>query len=68
MCRQQWAQSWKGVPRLLSPNRLATVEKADRVVLLDKGRVVETGSHHQLLARGWAYPRFARRLLGPGGA
>ena len=58
----------EGRTTLVIANRLATVEKADRVVLLDKGRIVETGSHQELLARGGAYPGFARRLLGPGGA
>jgi subfamily B ATP-binding cassette protein MsbA len=58
----------EGRTTLVIANRSATVEKADRVVLLDKGRLVETGSHQELLARGGAYPRFARRLLGPGGA
>jgi subfamily B ATP-binding cassette protein MsbA len=58
----------EGRTTLVIANRLATVEKADRVVLLDKGRIVETGSHQELLARGGAYPGFARRLLEPGGA
>ncbi|HEU4853926.1 MAG TPA: ABC transporter transmembrane domain-containing protein [Nitrosospira sp.] len=58
----------EGRTTLVIANRLATVEKADRVVLLDKGRIVETGSHQELLARGGAYLGFARRLLEPGGA
>jgi ATP-binding cassette, subfamily B, bacterial MsbA len=36
---------------LVIAHRLATVQKADRVVVLDQGRVVESGSHAELLAR-----------------
>jgi subfamily B ATP-binding cassette protein MsbA len=57
----------EGRTTLVIANCLATVEKADRVVLLHKGRVVDTGSHQELLARGGAYPGFARRLLETGG-
>ncbi|WP_074858544.1 ABC transporter transmembrane domain-containing protein [Nitrosospira briensis] len=56
----------EGRTTLVIAHRLATVEKADRVVLLDHGRIVESGSHQELLARRGAYPAFARRLLEPG--
>lgn len=36
-------------------HRLSTVKEASRVVVLDKGRIVETGSHDELLARRGAY-------------
>jgi len=36
---------------LVIAHRLTTVERADRVVVLDAGRIVETGTHHELLAR-----------------
>ena len=39
------------------------MEKADRVVLVDKERIVETGSHREMLAKGGAYARFARTLF-----
>jgi subfamily B ATP-binding cassette protein MsbA len=49
-----------GRTTLVIANRLSTLEKADRVVLLDKGRIVECGQHLELLARDGAYTRFAR--------
>lgn len=36
-------------------HRLSTVERADRIVVMDRGRIVEQGSHAELMARGGAY-------------
>ncbi|MFM9880715.1 MAG: ABC transporter transmembrane domain-containing protein [Burkholderiaceae bacterium] len=44
---------------LVIAHRLATVQKADRIVVLDHGRVVEEGSHDALLARGGMYAQLA---------
>jgi ATP-binding cassette, subfamily B, bacterial MsbA len=46
-----------GRTTLIIAHRLSTVEHADRVVVLDEGRLVEQGSHAQLLARGGLYAR-----------
>ncbi|WP_299615104.1 ABC transporter transmembrane domain-containing protein [uncultured Tateyamaria sp.] len=50
----------EGRTTLIVAHRLATVKKADRIVVLDQGRVVAQGPHHQLVAEDGLYARLAR--------
>jgi len=49
---------------LIIAHRLATVVKADRIIVLDGGRVVATGNHAELLAGGGLYARLAELQFG----
>jgi len=45
---------------LVIAHRLSTVEKADQIIVLDDGRIVESGSHRELLAAGGVYAALYR--------
>jgi ATP-binding cassette, subfamily B, bacterial MsbA len=53
--QQELAALMKGRTTLVIAHRLSTIENADRIIVLDRGRIVETGNHRELLARGGLY-------------
>jgi ATP-binding cassette subfamily B protein len=60
----------RGRTLLVIAHRLHTVARADRVLVLDRGRVAETGTHDELLAAGGVYARMwdayrSARILAP---
>ena len=49
----------KGRTTVVIAHRLATVQQADRILVLDHGRLVEQGTHAELVSRGGVYARLA---------
>ncbi|TCO83680.1 ATP-binding cassette subfamily B protein [Plasticicumulans lactativorans] len=56
-----------GRTTLLIAHRLSTVRHADRICVLERGRIVEAGTHEQLLARGGSYAALWRLQTGERG-
>ena len=49
----------EGRTTVIIAHRLATVLKADRIVVMDRGRIVDSGSHAELVERNPLYSRLA---------
>ncbi|MEO1405451.1 MAG: ABC transporter transmembrane domain-containing protein [Pseudomonadota bacterium] len=56
----------KGRTTLAIAHRLSTVRKADRIIVMDRGRVVETGTHDTLVEQGGLYARLAEMQFASG--
>ncbi len=56
----------RGRTTLVIAHRLATVLQADRIVVMDRGRIVDQGTHAQLLAKGGLYAELARLQFAAG--
>jgi ABC-type molybdate transport system ATPase subunit len=59
LCSARSPRYQRAAPRLSSPiaHRLATVLRADRIIVLEEGRVAAAGSHADLLRQGGLYAR-----------
>ncbi len=50
---------------LIIAHRLSTIQHADRIVVMDQGKLVDVGSHTELLARCPLYQRLVKRQFNP---
>jgi ATP-binding cassette subfamily B protein len=64
LVQQALTAAMEGRTTLVIAHRLATVLKADRIVVMDEGRVVEQGTHAELFAKGGLYARLASLQFG----
>ncbi|MFQ5971782.1 MAG: ABC transporter transmembrane domain-containing protein [Alphaproteobacteria bacterium] len=58
----------RGRTTFVIAHRLATVLKADRIIVMDRGRIVAEGNHEQLIAQGGLYARLAELQFATGNA
>jgi ATP-binding cassette subfamily B protein len=52
---QRFAELTKGKSAVLISHRFSTVRMADRILVLEKGELIEIGSHEELLIKGGRY-------------
>jgi subfamily B ATP-binding cassette protein MsbA len=64
LVQQALAKLMVGRTTLVVAHRLATVRAADLIVVMDEGRIVETGTHESLIAANGAYAAFYRLQFG----
>jgi ABC-type multidrug transport system fused ATPase/permease subunit len=53
----------KGRSALVIAHRLSTVRNADKIIVLDQGRIVEMGNHQDLMQRGGLYRQLYNRQM-----
>ena len=54
---------YKGKTVVVVAHRLSTVKNADRIVVIDQGKIIETGKHQELIANRGAYYNLVKNQL-----
>ena len=67
LVQQALHDAMTGRTTLVIAHRLATVQRADRIVVMDAGRVVEQGTHSDLITQGGLYAKLAQLQFGAEG-
>ena len=60
LLEQPLEHCFRGKTVLIIAHRLSTVQRADRIIVLDKGTIIEQGSHRELLEQNGLYSRLVR--------
>ena len=57
LVQQALERLMQGRTSIIVAHRLTTIEQADRIIVMDEGKIIEEGSHHELMAKGGYYAK-----------